>query len=138
MYNPGFGDCLLLAFKGNDGQARYVLIDCGVHHQYPDARKKMQTVAQDIAAATNHHLHLVVATHEHTDHLSGFDYAKEVFDTIDIDELWLAWTEDPTDDIALKLKNRAKNAAKALDAVVKQLHLQNEPLAAALRARAGL
>jgi beta-lactamase superfamily II metal-dependent hydrolase len=133
MYNPGFGDCLLLAFKGNDGQARYMLIDCGVHHQYPDGQQRMQTVAEDIAAATNHRLHVVVATHEHTDHLSGFDYAREVFDHIEIEDVWMAWTEDPTDDIALGLKNRAKKATEALNAVVNRLDSHNEPLGAALR-----
>jgi len=133
MYNPGFGDCLLLAFRGKDGQARYMLIDCGVHHQYPNRQERMQTVAGDIAAATNQHLHLVVATHEHTDHLSGFDYAREVFDNIEIEDLWLAWTEDPADSVALELKNRAKKSAQALTAVVNRLDSHNEPLGAALR-----
>jgi len=134
MYNPGFGDCLLLAFPGKDGQARYMLIDCGVHHQYPKGRQRMEKVVQDIAEATNHRLHLVVATHEHTDHISGFDYARAIFNTeIHIHDLWLAWTEDPTDTVALELKNRAKKAAQALTAVVNYLDAHNEPLGVALR-----
>jgi hypothetical protein len=110
-----------------------MLIDCGVHHQYPDGQQKIQRVAEDIYTATNHHLHLVVATHEHTDHLSGFDYARGVFDHIDIDDLWIAWTEDPSDTVALELKNRAKKAAQALTAVVNRLDSHNEPLGLALR-----
>ena len=35
MYATGFGDCFLLAFPGEDGNPRYVLIDCGVHDRYP-------------------------------------------------------------------------------------------------------
>ena len=133
MYNPGFGDCLLLAFRGNDGQARYMLIDCGVHHQYPDRQQRLQQVAADIAAATNHHLHLVVATHEHTDHLSGFNYARGVSDTIDMDDLWMAWTEDPNDTVAQQLKNRSKKAAQALTAVVHRLDSHKDLLGVALR-----
>jgi hypothetical protein len=133
MYNPGFGDCLLLAFKGNDGQPRYMLIDCGVHHQYPGHEEKVKAVAADIAAATNRRLDLVVATHEHSDHLSGFDYAREIFDDIDIEELWLSWIEDPTDKVALALKDRAHKAVEALTAVVGQLDSSKKLLGAALQ-----
>jgi hypothetical protein len=43
-------------------------------------------------------------THEHVDHLSGFAQAREFFDKIEVDELWLAWTEDPRDDQANRLR----------------------------------
>ena len=33
MYHTGFGDCFLLTFHGQDGKARYMLIDCGVHQR---------------------------------------------------------------------------------------------------------
>ena len=48
MYDPGFGDCLLLAFRAEDGKARYMLIDCGVHHRYPDRDERMKLIAEDI------------------------------------------------------------------------------------------
>ena len=133
MYNPGFGDCLLLAFRGIDGHARYMLIDCGVHHQYPDHEEKVKAVAADIAEATNNRLHLVVATHEHSDHLSGFVFAKEIFDQIEIEDLWMSWTEDPNDKVAQDLKGRAHKASEALTAVVGQLDSLNKPLGVALQ-----
>ncbi len=133
MYNPGFGDCLLLAFRAEDGSSRYMLIDCGVHHQYPDGQEKIQAVVEDIAAATNRRLHLVVATHEHTDHLTGFDYARDIFNGIEIEDLWLAWTEDPADPVAAKLKQRHKMRVRGLNAAVNQLRGVNEPLAATLQ-----
>jgi hypothetical protein len=94
LYNPGFGDCILLAFRGEDGLARYMLIDCGVHHSYPGGEDRAALVAEDIAKATGKHLHVVVVTHEHTDHLYGFKHGRAHFDGMEIDDLWLAWTED--------------------------------------------
>lgn len=133
MYNPGFGDCLLLAFRAEDGSARYMLIDCGVHHQYTGGKERMQLVAEDIALATDKHLHVVVVTHEHTDHLYGFKYGKEIFDKFDIDDLWLAWTEDDTDDVAKELKELYGIRIRAVRAAVDRLKLAKEPLAAALQ-----
>ena len=133
MYNPGFGDCLLLAFRAKDDSARYMLIDCGVHHQYPNREERMRLLVRDIAKATANHLHVVVATHEHTDHLYGFKYGREIFDDIEIDDLWLAWTEDPTNPIAKQLKQLYGMRIRALTAAVNQLRLANEPLAGALQ-----
>ncbi len=139
LYNPGFGDCLLLAFRADDGGARYLLIDCGVHHQYTDPqhrfdrRQRMEAVAADIASATGHRLHVVAATHEHTDHLTGFDYARRIFDDIEIDDLWLAWTEDPDDAVAKELKKGRRKAAAALTVAAARLQMHGEPLGTALQ-----
>lgn len=44
------------------------------------------------------HLDLLVITHEHWDHLSGFIQAEEEWSKIRVDALWMAWTEkdDPS------------------------------------------
>ncbi len=134
MYDTGFGDCFLLALRAGDGSPRYLLIDCGVHHRYPGGKERVQLVASDIAKATGNHLHVVVATHEHTDHLSGFEYGKESFDKIEIDDLWLAWTDDPTDPVAKHLKQIYGLQIRAVAATVNKLRPTNEPLAKALQA----
>ena len=133
MYNPGFGDCLLLAFSAKDGSARYMLIDCGVHHLYPNQKQRMKNIARDIAAATGKNLDIVVVTHEHTDHLYGFKYAREIFDNIEIDELWLAWTEDPTNTIAKELKQRYGMRIRALNMAVNQLNRAKDSLGVVLQ-----
>ena len=133
MYNTGFGDCLLLAFRAEDKNARYMLIDCGVHHQYPGRDERMPLIASDIAAATAKHLHVVVATHEHTDHLYGFKFGREAFEGVEMDDLWLAWTEDPTDPIAQQLKQRYGMRIRAIAAAIDRLGADNEPLALALQ-----
>jgi hypothetical protein len=127
MYDTGFGDCFLLAFRAEDGSARYLLIDFGVHHQFPGRQERMKLIADDIAEATDNNLHVVAITHEHTDHLYGFKYGRDEFDEIKIDELWLAWTEDTRNATANQLKERYGMRINTLTAAAKQLSLSNEP-----------
>lgn len=134
MYNPGFGDCLLLAFRAEDGSPRYLLIDCGAHHRYPDRKTRLQNIAKNIATSTNSHLHVVAATHEHTDHLDGFRLASDIFETIQIDDLWLAWTEDPDDPVAQELRQRYDKRKRAMFGAVNQLRAAGQPNADSLSA----
>ncbi len=129
MYNTGFGDCFLLAFPGKDGSVRYVLIDCGVHHQFSGGSERMRMVAEDIAKATGKRLHIVAVTHEHTDHITGFKYAEKTFKEIKIDRLWLAWTEDPSNPVANRLRDLQRMRIAALQAAIVQLKAAGSPLA---------
>jgi hypothetical protein len=134
MYDTGFGDCLLLAFPSDAG-AYYMLIDFGVHHQHPVRQERSPLIAKDIARATGSHLNAVVVTHEHTDHLYGFKYGQGIFqdEAFQIDELWLAWTEDRQNEMAKALKERYGLRIKALDEAVRQLGATDKPFADALR-----
>ena len=128
MYNTGFGDCFLLAFRSEAGEARYVLIDCGVHQKWKGGKERLELVASDIAKATNNHLHVVAVTHEHTDHISGFLQGASSFGKMKIDNLWLAWTEDPSDPAAKQLKAQYRVKIRALNAAVSRLKLAGNPL----------
>ena len=75
----------------------------------------MQAVAQNVHDETGGHLDRLVVTHEHWDHLSGFLQAQAIFDTVEVDEVWLAWTEDPDDELAGGV---AEAKQQALDGVV--------------------
>jgi len=121
MYNPGFGDCFLLAFRKDNGEPYYMLIDCGVHHQYSGGSARIKKVAENILAATNQHIDTVVITHEHTDHLYGFKYARDIFENIEIDNLWLSWAENPDDQAAKKIKDEFGIKIKALQATIQVL-----------------
>jgi hypothetical protein len=134
MYNQrGLGDCFLLAFRAVDGTPRYMLIDCGIFQQTPDERGKMREVAGDIQAATGGHLHVVVATHEHWDHLAGFYHAQDIFARMQIDGLWLGWPEDPADPLAQQLRSQYEHKLRALGAAVARLQAAPDPLADALQ-----
>jgi hypothetical protein len=73
-YGVGFGDCFLLTFHypGKTGE-RHVLIDFGSTQSPPNAQKNLtKLIAKDIAAVVGPRLHVLVATHRHADHISGF------------------------------------------------------------------
>jgi hypothetical protein len=109
MYTQGLGDCFLLTFSRGSEKFN-MLIDCGVLQGTTDAAQKMSAVVQDIKAETggregkNGRLNLVVATHEHWDHISGFSQAQADFEQINFDTIWLGWTEDANNRQASELK----------------------------------
>ncbi len=77
-YQVGFGDCFLLRFNYADGGRRHALIDFGTTGIPEDAESDlMMQVAKDIKAKVQENdpagrLDMVVATHRHADHISGF------------------------------------------------------------------
>lgn len=77
-YQVGFGDCFLLQFDYDDGSARYILIDFGsTGLPKDDPAVNMKRIADDIAARCGGRLDIVVATHRHADHISGFATADD-------------------------------------------------------------
>lgn len=96
-YNVGFGDCLLLRLEYADGYKRNVLIDFGSTQRPRSApRTRMTDVADDIAELTGSKLHLVVATHRHADHISGFaGRTGEAVADMKPELVVQPWTEEP-------------------------------------------
>jgi hypothetical protein len=76
-YQVGFGDCFLLTFK-YAASDRHVLIDFG-SMKLPDGAGAgyMVKVAKQVAEDCGHQLDIVVATHRHRDHISGFATNKK-------------------------------------------------------------
>jgi beta-lactamase superfamily II metal-dependent hydrolase len=101
MYNVGFGDCFLLTFRSAD-RDRHVLIDYGSTAPPRSNRARpgfMSAIAQDIAQVCKGGLDILVATHRHRDHISGFstDGAKtgQVIAKLSPAHVIQPWTEDP-------------------------------------------
>ncbi len=127
MYRIGHGDCFLLAFprdgdpqppcpeaQGNGAAAPddapvYVLIDCG---NKPGSETTeflhghaIETVVAHMREACGDRLDLAIATHEHQDHLNGIWRTEDPpFGDLSIARTWVAWTEDPDDELANKLR----------------------------------
>jgi hypothetical protein len=120
MYRQGLGDCFLLTFTEGRNTA-HMLIDCGVLLGTGDAEERMRAVAESIRETTGDHLDVLVATHEHWDHLSGFVQARSVFENLVIDNVWLGWTEDPGNETAKSLREKRRQT-------VHTLHLARERL----------
>jgi hypothetical protein len=139
MYRQGLGDCFLLAFGRENQDPFFMLIDCGVIIGTPDPNVKMTAVVDDICKTTKNHLDLLVITHEHWDHVSGFEQAKNSFARLNnqVDRVWLGWTEDPENRLAQQVKAKYHTTARALFALAAQektlsspgMHLVNSLLA---------
>ncbi len=128
MYRQGLGDCFLLTCSdGNDES--HLLIDCGVLKGTGDAEKRMQDVAQSVHDTTNGKLDRLIVTHEHWDHLSGFLQAGTIFDTFEVGEVWLAWTEDPQDELANELRKRKQKRLNGIVAAAKLAERNDTPAA---------
>src|SRR5689334_2384439 len=113
MYRVGFGDCFLLSLPGANGH-RHVLIDCGVHAK--GDIKTMPAIVKDIRTETNDTLDLVVVTHAHQDHISGFGTQEAEWAKVTVNEIWMPWTEDPTDAQAVALRTKQLTIANKLHA----------------------
>jgi hypothetical protein len=116
MYRQGLGDCFLIALPRSDGgkEPFYLMIDCGVVLGTADPSSIMTRVMDHIVSTTGGKIDLLIATHEHWDHLSGFVQAKPSFDRLKIGQVWLAWTEDAQDPLTQKLKQEKSQALAAL------------------------
>lgn len=104
MYNVGFGDCFLISLPTKTGMRR-MLVDCG---SMGKANLSIADIARQVIADVSDangkaKIDVVVATHRHRDHVSGFA-AKEWRD-VDVQEVWMPWTEDPKDPLARKIRN---------------------------------
>jgi hypothetical protein len=99
MYNVGFGDCFLLTFHYAKSD-RHVLVDYGSTAAPKNGPGNyMQLIAADIVKQCAGKLHVVIATHRHRDHTSGFSTegggAGKIIASLNPDYVIQPWTEDP-------------------------------------------
>ncbi|MBI1766000.1 MAG: hypothetical protein HYR56_31740 [Acidobacteria bacterium] len=125
MYNIGFGDSFLLTIPAAD-RPRKILVDCGVHLSgqipgVPVSRIVQQIVADVTEADGTPRIDLVIATHRHRDHVVGFE--NELWETVEVAEVWMPWTEDPKDELAKKIREKQSKIGKHLDAALTRLLL---------------
>lgn len=113
-YCQGIGDCHLLRFARPGAEDFIVLIDCGVHSSVTGGNDTIAEIAADIARETDRRIDLLVVTHEHWDHLSGFLTSNDVFSTFEIGQIWLGWTENAKDPQARKLDKYKADALRGL------------------------
>lgn len=123
MYRQGLGDCFLLSFKGKGGTPFHMLIDCGALNSRHYDDDLMRKVVGNILEVTKRSIDVIVLTHEHWDHISGFTQAKELFEREDtkVGAIWVAWTEDPERTDVADLKERFKKKKKAVAAALARM-----------------
>ena len=117
MYNVGFGDAFLLLFPGKD-RPRRVLIDCGMHSIGPGP-EAMDEVVDRIIEDCGGEIDVVVATHRHQDHVRGF--TSKAWKKVKVSEVWMPWTEHPTDHAARRIREAQSKRAATLKLALTRL-----------------
>jgi hypothetical protein len=122
VYRQGLGDCILVRVKRAGHDDFKLMIDCGVVLGTPDAGKIMTRVMDNLVGDTQEKVDVLAITHEHWDHLSGFTQAPDSFAKLGVGAVWVAWTEDPKDDLANQLRTELGAAKQKLVACANALH----------------
>ncbi|MGQ0765524.1 MAG: hypothetical protein ACT4OZ_07655 [Gemmatimonadota bacterium] len=119
MYNVGFGDCFLVTLPTTDGPRR-VLFDCGsIKSGGPSMDDIVDRIIADCTddGTAEAVIDVVVCTHRHKDHVSGFSRAD--WDRVRVSEVWMPWIEHPTDPEARRIREAQAGLALALDGAIK-------------------
>ncbi len=137
MYRVGFGDFFLLSVPTKSDGFAHVLVDCGVHAHDLGV---MGAAVKQLKADTGGQLALVIMTHRHADHISGFGSERTQFATFRVERVWMSWFENRADDKALAIQAgiaqtaqalRAALAARAADGDTQYLHMAENALGVA-------
>jgi beta-lactamase superfamily II metal-dependent hydrolase len=120
-YCQGIGDCHLLSFPRAGKRDFRMLIDCGIHPSITGGPDLIDAIAADILQQTGGAIDVLVVTHEHWDHVSGFLTAAEIFKDFEFGEVWMAWTEKPGDPMADEFDKHRTQALAALQLASKKL-----------------
>ncbi len=108
MYRVGFGDFFLVTVPTAAGP-KHILIDCGVHAKDTHS---IAAAVDHMAEETGKHLALIVVTHRHADHVTGFSKCKEAFKQFTVDRIWMSWYENPNDKQALAIQSNIAAVAQ--------------------------
>jgi hypothetical protein len=133
MYRQGLGDCFLLTFMRDGKDDFNMLIDCGLLQATSNSKAIMQAVAENIEATLQvrdgdgdekkRWLDVVVLTHEHADHISGFskDQAQSVFDRMDFGQVWASWMDNENHPKYKAVRERFRKQVAGLKAALKKM-----------------
>ncbi len=125
VYDVGFGDCIYVGIP-DSGRMFNMLIDCGNLKGTAGILQKAVTDVRSLLRAdgAKERLDLLVVTHPHKDHLSGFD--PSWFKDLDVGQIWLSafMNEDhPQAQKSRRLQTLSMQTAEALMAEAQTLGL---------------
>lgn len=122
MYRVGeLGDCFLVTFR-HQQTVRNLLIDCGSFRNGTKSKNRLEEVVTDIKKRIGGgQLDVVVGTHQHNDHVSGFAHCEEMFREMGVNQVWLSWLDNPRSKQAQQIEDRHLELRKNLIAVSSKL-----------------
>ncbi len=95
MYKMGTGDCFVLKFHDGNKILFKILIDCGC---WSGSKAELLPYIEKLKDDVQGHVNVMVITHEHKDHVYGFEAGREIFlNHITVDQIWMGWTEEDGD-----------------------------------------
>lgn len=111
------GDCFLLTFTAG-GDSSNLLIDCGSFRNGEESVKRLRKIVTsgiktDLGGRP---IDVVVGSHQHNDHLSGFVHCETEFQEIGVNQVWLSWLDNPKDKKARRIGEDYNNLTKHLAA----------------------
>jgi len=118
MYRGGTGDFFLLQFMRGRTVGFKVMIDCGC---ISAGAAYFEERLEDLVATTKGVIDLLIVTHEHADHINGFEKASAIFAKIEFKKVWFAWTENDQDELANDFRKNKSELDKALHLAVAKL-----------------
>jgi metallo-beta-lactamase superfamily protein len=122
------GDCFLVTFTAGAASSR-LLIDCGSFRNGGPSIPRLKLITGKIKEALGGKpLDVVVGTHQHNDHLSGFVHCEAAFRAMNIQQVWLSWLDDPAD-------RKAQGIGKAHHNLMLRLATARDALSPALKGK---
>ncbi|QDT99963.1 ComEC/Rec2 family competence protein [Gimesia aquarii] len=120
MYKMGTGDCLSLKFLHDTEITFTMLFDCGCISGSKDG---LTPFVKELIRDLDGHVDALVITHEHLDHVLGFQRCEQLFvEGLSVGELWMGWSENDAKPKVKKWKTKYGQKKMALARAAKQLN----------------